>query len=443
MPALAALLAALLADDASLLSDDELLARVEQAEELGRLADALRMQVAAEVGERSRFELGADGLARKFGHSRASHLLEHLTRSSARDVGARLQLGRMTRTRSTLTGTRLPALYPAVAAALRVGTLGVEAARSITRSLESAAPSCTPEQLALAEHALVTAAHSSSADLVAVQARMWRDTLDPAGTQPREDSLHTQRSLRFGREIDGLARITIAASGVDLAELKSTFGAYASPRIQPRFRSDDDLDPADPLRETRTREQRDFDIFLGLIRAGAGADNARPSPRASVRLVARERDLIGGRGVAWLDDVDEPVSLSTLGELRCGGETRRALVSDGGAVLSLGRTERLFTDAQVVALAIRDGGCIWPHCTAPPSWCDAHHVQFWRDGGGTDVANGALLCPAHHRLLHGSEFRLRMHNGLPQLRAPAHLDSSGTWMPVGRSRALAVLAAPG
>jgi hypothetical protein len=236
-----------------------------------------------------------------------------------------------------------------------------------------------------------------------------------------------------------MARLTIAASGVDLAELRSTFGAYASPRIQPRFRSDDDLDPTDPFRETRTREQRDFDIFLGLIRAGAGADNARPGPRASVRIVARERELAAGRGVAWLDDVDEPVALSTVDELHCGGETRRALVSDNGAILSLGRTERLFTDAQVVALAIRDGGCIWPHCTAPPSWCDAHHIEFWRNGGATDVANGALLCPAHHRLLHTSEFQLRMHSGLPQLRAPAHLDPSGTWMAVGRSRALMTL----
>ena len=433
------LLAALVADDASLLSDGELVARVSQAEEIGRLADALRVQLAAEVAERSRFELGADGLARRYGHARASHLLEHLTRSSARDIDGRLQLGRMTRARSTLTGAPFPALYPAVAAALDAGTLGVDAARSITRGLEAAAASCTPEQLALAEHALVTAANTSSADLIAVQARIWRDTLDPDGTPPREEALRAQRSLRFGREVDGIGRLTIAASGVDLAELTSTFGAYASPRIQPRFIDPSDADPADPFRETRTREQRDFDIFLGLIRAGAGADNARPGPRASVRIVARECDLVAGRGVAWLDDVDEPVALSTIDELRCGGETRRALVADNGAILSLGRSERLFTDSQVVALAIRDGGCIWPHCTAPPSWCDAHHVDFWRNGGATDVANGALLCPAHHRLLHSSEFHLRMHNGLPQLRAPAHLDASRTWMPVGRSRALTTL----
>lgn len=446
----------LLADDASRLTDAQLVERVTLAEELGRLADALRVQVAAEVAERSRFELGTDGLARRYGHSRASHLLEQLTGSSARDIGGRLSLGRLTRPRATLAGSPLPPLYPAVADALSSGALGTESARAITRCLEASATACTPEQLARAEQALVAAALTSSADLVGVQARIWRDTLDPDGTEPREEVLRGRRALRFGREVDGMARLTIDASGVDLAELRSTFGAYASPRLQPRFRADDDIDPADPFRETRTREQRDFDIFLGLIRAGSRADNARPGPRAAVRIVARERDVArrgvvpfdgsprgdARRGVAWLDDVDEPVGTTTLDELSCGGETRRAVISEVGAILSLSRTQRLFSESQVVALAIRDGGCIWPHCTAPPSWCDAHHVDFWRDDGPTDVSNGALLCPAHHRLLHTSEFRLRMHNDVPELRAPAHLDSSGRWMPVGKSPLRAVLTAP-
>lgn len=432
-------LTALHVDDPGSLSDGSLLSLVVSVEEFGRRVDALRVQLAGEIAERSRFELGAEGLARRNGHARASHLLEHLTRSSARDVAARLDLGRSTRVRATLTGEPLPPLYPAVADALSSGALGVEAARSITRTLEAAASSCTPDQLAHAEQLLVTEAHVSSADLIALQARLWRDTLDPDGTEPREELLRTQRALRFGREVNGMARVTIDASGVDLAELKATLGSYASPRLQPRFRAADEVDPVGPFRETRTREQRDFDILLGLVRAGSQADSTRPGPRASVRIVAREGDLKVGRGVAWLDDVDEPVALHTISELTCGGETQRVILADNGAVLALGRTERLFSDSQVVALAVRDGGCIWPHCTAPPSWCDAHHVDFWRDGGSTDVANGALVCPAHHRLLHSSEFRLRMHNGLPQLRAPAHLAPSATWMPVGKSRLRGVL----
>lgn len=29
-----------------------------------------------------------------------------------------------------------------------------------------------------------------------------------------------------------------------------------------------------------------------------------------------------------------------------------------------------------------------------------HHCRHWQDGGGTDVDNGALLCPRHHAMHH-------------------------------------------
>jgi hypothetical protein len=422
------------------LSDALLLDHVERCEAIGRLADALRVQVAAEVTERSRFELGGEGLARRMGHTRPGHLLEHLTRTSAKDVAARVVVGRMVRPRETLLGTPLPALYPAVATALTSGVIGIEAARAITRTLDEAAPTCTPQALATAERALVASAENLSADLVATQARMWRDALDPDGVEPRDDELHERRSLIFGREINGMAKISITATGIDLAELKAIYGSYASPRITPRFLSDDDVDPNDPLRETRSHEQRGYDVFMGLTRAGSRADRTRPGPRATVTVTVTQRDRDTGRGVAWLDGVDAPISLRSNELLTCGGEVREVRVDENGALLSLGTAERYFSNEQHAALAVRDGGCVWPHCTAPPSWCDAHHAQLWSRDGPTDVANGVLLCPAHHRLLHNSAFELRMAEGLPYLRAPVRLDPAQMWLRVGSARVLAFAA---
>ena len=422
-----------LAGAVAALSDAALLEQVAAVEELGRLVDARRVQLAAEVAERSRFELGAEGLARRMGHARPGHLLERLTRTSAHDIGARLALGRLVRERTSLDGSLLPPLYPQVADSLASGGLGVESARVITRALEQAARSCAPDELTRAEDFLVSSAREFSSDLVFVQARVWRDTLDPDGIEPREEALRALRSFRFGREVDGMARLTIDASGTDLAELRATFGAYASPRIAPRFLGLDDLDPADPFIETRTSQQRDFDVFMGLIRAGARSDATRPGSRAVVTIVST------GSRANWLDGVDEPVGASTLAELACSGESRQATVDSAGALLSLGFGRRMFSEAQHAALAIRDGGCIWPHCTAPPSWCDAHHVLPWSHDGPTDIDNGALLCPAHHRLLHASDFELRMKFGVPELRAPARLDPTSTWRRVGGHRALAVV----
>ncbi|MEP6482771.1 MAG: HNH endonuclease signature motif containing protein [Rhodoglobus sp.] len=41
---------------------------------------------------------------------------------------------------------------------------------------------------------------------------------------------------------------------------------------------------------------------------------------------------------------------------------------------------------------MRDGGCRFPGCDRPPSWCEAHHIVPWSHGGRTDLADGLLLC---------------------------------------------------
>ena len=34
------------------------------------------------------------------------------------------------------------------------------------------------------------------------------------------------------------------------------------------------------------------------------------------------------------------------------------------------------------------------------SWCDAHHLVHWADGGASDLTNLALLCGRHHSVVH-------------------------------------------
>jgi len=68
--------------------------------------------------------------------------------------------------------------------------------------------------------------------------------------------------------------------------------------------------------------------------------------------------------------------------------------------LNLGRATRVIQPAQRHALAVRDRGCVFPACDRPLSWCDAHHLWHWIDGGPTNLNNLALLCRAHHRIVH-------------------------------------------
>jgi hypothetical protein len=88
--------------------------------------------------------------------------------------------------------------------------------------------------------------------------------------------------------------------------------------------------------------------------------------------------------------------------------------------LEVGRASRVVGAAQRTALAVRDGGCVFPGCSRPLAWCEAHHLRHWLHGGPTDLANLALVCRAHHRAVHEGGWRLvRLPNG--QLTAsPPH-----------------------
>jgi hypothetical protein len=74
--------------------------------------------------------------------------------------------------------------------------------------------------------------------------------------------------------------------------------------------------------------------------------------------------------------------------------------------LEVGRASRVITGAQRAALAVRDGGGVFPDCDRPLAWCEGHHLVHWVEGGPTDLANLALLCRAHHRAIHEGGWQL-------------------------------------
>jgi hypothetical protein len=74
----------------------------------------------------------------------------------------------------------------------------------------------------------------------------------------------------------------------------------------------------------------------------------------------------------------------------------------------VGREERTFNRAQRRALVHRDGGCRFPGCDRPPSFCEGHHIEHWEDGGLTDLCNLVLLCSYHHHLIHKPGWEVKL-----------------------------------
>ena len=92
--------------------------------------------------------------------------------------------------------------------------------------------------------------------------------------------------------------------------------------------------------------------------------------------------------------------MSIAARYLCDGFVQTLVQDESGHPLRMGRRQRLFTKAQRRAIIARDRHCRAPGCTAPPGWCETHHITLWSHGGRTDVDNGILLCQHHHTEVH-------------------------------------------
>ena len=54
-----------------------------------------------------------------------------------------------------------------------------------------------------------------------------------------------------------------------------------------------------------------------------------------------------------------------------------AVLTTTGAVLDLGRSRRIASRSQTMALIARDSGCSFPGCAHPPQNCERHHIREW------------------------------------------------------------------
>jgi hypothetical protein len=129
---------------------------------------------------------------------------------------------------------------------------------------------------------------------------------------------------------------------------------------------------------------------------------------ATVVVTMTIEQLLGAHATALLDDGSR-MSAGQARRLACEAGIIPVVLDSKSVPLDMGRAARLFTKAQRIALGLRDGGCTARGCETSASGCHAHHDDPWSRGGLTDLANGRLLCPRHHRLAHDSTYVMTIH----------------------------------
>jgi hypothetical protein len=397
------------------LSDDELLAVERTLADARRAIDACASLVAGEVKHRSRHELGYEGLAQRTGFRTPEALVQHVTGSSARDATTLVQVGAMVH--DSPAAELYEPWLSSVGAAVRTGTLTVDAARAIRSGLGGPTASVSVGDLQGAVGHLLSETPDLNADAFLRRARELRDELDLAGVATREEAIREQRAIRRLIRPNGQRRFIIDADLESGAYLDDVYNKLTSPRRGGvRFVADDDRAWSESIAaDPRTLEQYAHDSFLQLLRIGVEADlrSAEPGARRTigarqpaVRVLATRETLERREGRGYLEGVTQPISVATVERLACSDGTV-PVIFDEGQVINLGRDARYFSSAQRTALAARDGGCLWPDCERPPEWCEAHHIKHWkRDQGRSDLADGVLLCRFHHMLLHNKNWEV-------------------------------------
>jgi len=454
-------LVARLAESIGYLSDTELVAVTGLLEGLGRHVDAARVRAAGEIDARS----GRDretSLARRYDSTSASGLLAHTTHAAPGELRARIRLDRRTRPAVSLTGEELPPAYPAVAAALREGVIGVDVAEHLTDAIERAARVAVvdPVEAATAEREIVNAAAAGFAgagpmagsdealprtfdDYLAVEGA-WVEFLTRDGLEPSAEQAAKYRAFSVGRvRSDGLAhifgRVTPEVAGAMTRLLDAYAGSTASFGTSPeQSERGEPWADTDVVPDPRTKAQIRHDALMSMVQAAAASAEAPTiggsAPTLVVTIDAEQLTCEGG--VADIDGIDIAVPAHVAHRISCTGAVQKVVFGADGQIMALGSPQRLFTSHQRRAIAARDGGCIIPGCSIPAAWCEIHHVDEHSKGGATHTDNGVLLCWAHHHDIDTSGWDIKMRNGVPHVRAPRWIDHRGLYRPVVNRRSL-------
>ncbi|MEU7815618.1 DUF222 domain-containing protein [Pseudonocardia sp. NPDC049154] len=313
-----------------------------------------------------------------------------------------------------LDGAPLPARLPATATVFACGEAGLRHVEVIARLLDSGpAGRLPPETWAGAEVQLAGKAAVYTPSELHTWGTQLLEILDQDGPEPDDTppaQLNELRLFRFRTRPGGKVSGRFDAAMFDA--IAAAVDAGAAPRDTDDHRSTAERQ-AEALAEACAQV-----LSRGRLPETGGR---RPQLTVTVRLEDLER-----RAASAALEFGGRLTPQTLRQLACDAGVIPVVLDGTGVPLDVGRLSRTVPDGLRRAVTVRDGGCAFPGCDRPPSWCEIHHVREWQHGGPTSLGNLVMLCTVHHRLIHHSLWEIRMVDGLPEFIPPSWIDRSRT-----------------
>lgn len=433
--------------------------------DLRRHVDHLAALAAAEIARRSRRDLGHRGLAQEAGYVNPVAMVQAIAQVGRAEASRQVETGTMiagaAAAEASVGGTDgappdTPDGAPAgllvdesreqhrwqsrLAAAITDGRMSLEKVDAIRRVMSDIVQ---PDRAAVDDAVieLVRLAPEMSPEQLVRAARRARDVIDHDGIERREKQQRDLRSVRTWWDANGMHCGSWRLAPEEGALVAEAFDQILSPRRGgPRFVDPVARHTAETLiDDIRSDEQIAADAFSDLVRLAVDADPGTVfgSRRPSVRLVVtadrlEQTDEYGHpTGHGHLESRHDAVGITTIDRQICNSGVISIAFDTDGRCVNVGRDHRLFTERQRIGMAVRDGGCRFPGCDRPPSYCEAHHIDPWHaKHGRTDIDDGILLCRRHHLLIHDNGWRISRDVGEYTLIPPRRIDPRQTPLPM-------------
>ena len=275
------------------------------------------------------------------------------------------------------------AQMPATREAFAAGELSESRVRVLAQ-----AQTLAPEQFAQDEKQLVAAVVDASSQQVPQVLATWKRQTDPQAAEIEVERLRELRGLHVSKHWTGMVHLNgdlDPAGGLVVLEALRSLAEPAN------------LDPSDRRTPAQARADALVEVCQRFLQGGDGKRHP-----AQVLVTIPWNTLHAGRGI--VDTEAGPIGAATARQLVCDATISRVLLDPQSVPIEMGRATRVMPNRLRRLLELRDQGCTHPGCDRPATWCDAHHILHWADGGPTDLSNLRLLCAHHHTLAHQDDW---------------------------------------
>jgi hypothetical protein len=331
--------------------------------------------------------------------------------------------------RDMLRVARALAEMPETRRAVEAGDVSMSGARLLARARDADADAFERSETMLVDAARI---HSIT-DLGKVTA-YWRRTVETERLERGEDTLRARRRLHASVLLDGMVRLDGDLDPESGETFLTALGALmdSETRSRPPTGAGDGDDRtaaqrrADALAEISRQwlDRADRPIVAGErphVTVTVDVDELKSSSFAAQgrRSGASEVGAVGSSARTCELDHVGPVHAEVARRLACDASVMRIVMAGCSEPLDVGRRTSVVPPSIRRAVIVRDRMCRFPGCERPQTWCEAHHVVHWADGGSTALSNLILLCRRHHRMVHApSSFRLEPADDGPVFRRP-------------------------